>query len=39
VADVVSDSISHWLPDGYGVAAIEILGGLHHEYRLVAKAA
>jgi putative transposase len=29
----------HRLPDGYGVAATAILGGLHHEYRLEPKAA
>jgi putative transposase len=37
-ADPVSDS-GHRLPDGYRVATTAILGGLHHEYHLVAKAA
>jgi hypothetical protein len=29
----------HQLPAGYGIAKTAVLGGLHHEYRLVKEAA
>jgi putative transposase len=29
----------HGLPAGYGIAKTSVLGGLHHEYRLVKEAA
>jgi hypothetical protein len=39
VVHVFGRSYGHRLPDGYRVAATPILGGLHPEYRLEAKAA
>lgn len=37
--DAIKNSRGHQLPNGYRVVATEILGGLHHEYRLEPKAA
>jgi transposase InsO family protein len=37
--DAIREATGHRFPKGYGVAATAILGGLHHEYRLVPKAA
>jgi putative transposase len=39
LADGISKSSGHRLPDGYRVAARPILGGLHHEYCLEQQAA
>src|SRR4030095_9367722 len=44
VAESNRDSIApsghrHRLPAGYGIAKTSVLGGLHHEYRLVKEAA
>ncbi len=38
-ASILESSDRHKLPTGYGVAKKTVLGGLHHEYRMVKEAA
>ena len=39
LANVTPNKHRHWIPSPCKIVAHPILGGLHHEYRLLAKAA